>query len=495
MSYFSLTSFSLKDEKSLENDEPRIMHRSSDGFVNATEICKIFKTDIAQWKRLKGTSAFLQQLSLSLGKNITDLITYETLDQEGSSRGTWVHMQIALEIIHWVMPTFQVKMTEKLHELIMNNEIEFSINDDRMMKLKVEMALLLKENETLKTNIITSHVEKKLITEENARLKNEISQITAQRDDEITRRMKIKKKYNALLKKREYQKYPKRSCFYVWKDPSPNYLRHKLGRTKNLNRRFEEERTSLPDFKLVMLVYIEEAKLLETMMLCHFKDKLLESNHEVVVGVSSEEIIVATQRFLNFSRWEYKIEPNISEYNLTPPNEQIHDDVKAMVTEMYEKKIEAEMNPKQSFSCTWPDCTKTYGKKCHLNRHVEQVHKKSSQAQCQECGDILSCAESLRNHMFTHEDKKPVCLHCKKDFSNPQSLNRHIIEIHSDNGQVACPQCGKLITRSNLKIHVRRMHEKSVKFPCEKCGVILSSKANLVYHTKNSCPKSSPESS
>jgi EsV-1-7 cysteine-rich motif/Zinc finger, C2H2 type len=299
------------------------------------------------------------------------------------------------------------------------------------------------------------------------------------------------KTHNALCRKRHYHKYQRQYCFYVWKDPSPNYLRHKLGYSdRGIDGRLEDERTVLPDFKLVMLVYTMKAEFLEKAMLNHFNDKRLEPNHEIISGVSSEEIIVATQKTLDFFKLEYEIEPDISEYNLTPPNEQMNDDVKAMITEILEKKIDAEMNPKQRFPCTWPGCTKSYTKKCHLSRHIKDFHTKTSQVKCPECEMVLSCADSLKSHLLTHEEKKPVCLVCNKELSNQSSLSRHMLSVHGDNGKIACPQCKKLISKSNLRLHIKRIHEKSVQFPCKKCGKVLASKANYDYHVEKVCPDS-----
>jgi KilA-N domain/Zinc finger, C2H2 type len=485
MSYFSLNSLSLKDEQHLEEDEPRISCRSSDGFINATEICRPFKTDIGQWKRLKGTSAFLDKLSTSLQTTVKDLIIYESGSND--QRATWVHMQVALELAHWLIPDFQVKITKRLYELIALGKIELERENDnqavnnawnkKILNLEKETARLLNENKNLK--------------EEVSELKVENSQVKNERDDEIAERMRISRNHNALCRKRHYHKYQRQYCFYVWKDPSPNYLRHKLGYSdRGIDGRLEDERTVLPDFKLVMLVYTMKAEFLEKAMLNHFNDKRLEPNHEIISGVSSEEIIVATQKTLDFFKLEYEIEPDISEYNLTPPNEQMNDDVKAMITEILEKKIDAEMNPKQRFPCTWPGCTKSYTKKCHLSRHIKDFHTKTSQVKCPECEMVLSCADSLKSHLLTHEEKKPVCLVCNKELSNQSSLSRHMLSVHGDNGKIACPQCKKLISKSNLRLHIKRIHEKSVQFPCKKCGKVLASKANYDYHVEKVCPDS-----
>lgn len=453
-------------------------------------MCKAFQTDIGQWKRLKGTSAFLQALSLSLQKCSNDLIMYESgpIDQ----RATWVHPQVAIEIARWLSPHFQVKMTRWIYELASTGKVELGNEKetnivDSAWKRKIEVL----ENEiiSLKNQSEKLMINNQLYSEEVKELKIENSSMKAELDDEKSERIRVEKNHNALLKKRQYHKYQRQYCFYVWRDPSPNYLRHKLGYTdRGIDGRLADERTSVPDFRLVMLVYTMDAETLEGLMLDHFRDKLLEQNHEIVSGVSSEEIIVATKGALNFAKWDHEIEEDLSKYNNTLPKDEIHDEVKTMVTEIFERKLDAEMNPKQRFPCTWPGCTKSYTKKCHLSRHIKDFHTKSSQVKCPECEAVLSCMDSLKSHLLTHEEKKPICSTCNKELSNQSSLSRHMLSAHGDNGKIACPQCKKLISKSNLRLHIKRIHEKSVQFPCEKCGKILASKANYDYHVEKVCP-------
>lgn len=496
MSYTTPFSPLLKEDQTLICNEAKIAYRSSDGFVRVTEMCKVFRTDISQWKRLKGTAAFLDQLAASLQKHRNELIVYESGSNE--QRSTWVHPQVAIEVARWLSPELQVRITKWVYELTSTGKVELgkektSAEIDTVWKQKIS---ILEDEIIALKDINTKLIDNRQCREEEMKeLKTENVQIRAELTEEKTERTRIEKNHNALLKKRQYHKYQRDYCFYVWKDPSPNHLNHKLGYAdKGIDKRLQDERTAFPNFKLVMLVYTMKAKFLEETMLNHFEDKLLELNHEFVSGVSSEEIIVATQKAINFNKLEHEIETDLSKYNLTMPNEEIHPDAKAVVTEMIERQIDSEIQPKERFECTWAGCSKTFSKKCHLYRHVRQIHEKSEQVQCPECHVMLACADSLKSHLLTHEETKPICSICKKEMANKSSLHRHILSMHSDNGKVPCPQCKKLISKSGLRLHIRRVHEKSVEFPCEKCGKILRSKANYDYHVQKVCPNLSPES-
>lgn len=89
-----------------------IVCRSTDGKVNATQLCqagnRLFKT----WHRSEKTRAFLEALSASVLQSIDDLVTYET--GSNKNRATWVHPQVAINIAQWISPIFCVRVTEWL---------------------------------------------------------------------------------------------------------------------------------------------------------------------------------------------------------------------------------------------------------------------------------------------------------------------------------------------------------------------------------------------
>merc|ERR1712035_273875 len=50
-------------------------------------------------------------------------------------------------------------------------------------------------------------------------------------------------------------------------------------------------------------------------------------------------------------------------------------------------------------------------------KHVEQVHKKILEFQCDICGNKFGSRTNLKKHMYTHTKKYPFnCLHCNKGF-------------------------------------------------------------------------------
>ncbi|KLJ06917.1 hypothetical protein EMPG_17600 [Blastomyces silverae] len=56
-------------------------------------------------------------------------------------------------------------------------------------------------------------------------------------------------------------------------------------------------------------------------------------------------------------------------------------------------------NRKLPFKCTAPECTKKFGRKTDLTRHVDSVHKKLREYGCDECGHRFARQDTLRRHL------------------------------------------------------------------------------------------------
>ena len=92
-----------------------IPQRYSDGYVNATEMCKAAGKSFADYNRLIGTKDFMNALSGSVGIP-TDLLAI-TINTGGNySRGTWVHPQVAIHLAQWCSPEFAVAVTQLVLE-------------------------------------------------------------------------------------------------------------------------------------------------------------------------------------------------------------------------------------------------------------------------------------------------------------------------------------------------------------------------------------------
>lgn len=85
--------------------------RASDGYINATAMCKVAGKLMADYRRLASTEAFLQALEADMGIPISDLIQ-SVKGGDPAIQGTWVHPQVAIHMAQWLSPQFAVNVSK-----------------------------------------------------------------------------------------------------------------------------------------------------------------------------------------------------------------------------------------------------------------------------------------------------------------------------------------------------------------------------------------------
>jgi hypothetical protein len=83
--------------------------REIDGYIHATDMCKVGKKRWNDYITNKTTKAFLTALETDTRILVTKLIES---NQGGDAKlqGTWVHPHIAINLAQWVSPMFAVKV-------------------------------------------------------------------------------------------------------------------------------------------------------------------------------------------------------------------------------------------------------------------------------------------------------------------------------------------------------------------------------------------------
>lgn len=96
------------------NDTP-ISRRASDGYVNATAMCKANGKLWGHFFETDRCSQYLEALSETIGKAIVgpDGLVQSTT---GRSGGTWVHPDVATELARWISPAFSVFVNQWFRE-------------------------------------------------------------------------------------------------------------------------------------------------------------------------------------------------------------------------------------------------------------------------------------------------------------------------------------------------------------------------------------------
>lgn len=88
-----------------------VTQRQKDGYINATAMCKAAGKNWADYYRLGGTKAYLDELSADVGIPISTLIQ-SFRGTPASLQGTWVHPQIAINLAQWLSPKFAVRVSK-----------------------------------------------------------------------------------------------------------------------------------------------------------------------------------------------------------------------------------------------------------------------------------------------------------------------------------------------------------------------------------------------
>jgi hypothetical protein len=92
-----------------------IQIRKTDGYINATQLCKAGKRELDVWNRNKVGKEFVKVLGKKLELTRDQLVESITTGLN-EDRKTWVHPQIATHIAQWISPTFAVEVSAWIEE-------------------------------------------------------------------------------------------------------------------------------------------------------------------------------------------------------------------------------------------------------------------------------------------------------------------------------------------------------------------------------------------
>ena len=135
-----------------------------------------------------------------------------------------------------------------------------------------------------------------------------------------------------------------------------------------------------------------------------------------------------------------------------------------------------------------PNCEHMAKTQCDLKRHISAKHTESNPVNCPWCGGYTKHLERhLKMHQCNVPESERVikerskCPLCEKTFHKVEAMKSHIQSIHEKIKNFQCDQCDfKTYNKSNLYGHVKRVHEgRSYKEQCPHCPKIV---VNLEYH-------------
>lgn len=90
------------------------------GYVNATQMCHANNKSWGHYKEKKSTKAYWTALSNDIGIPMSSLVI--EVDGYGSSQGTWIHPEIAIDLAQWVSVEFRIWANRTLMKVMMAQE-------------------------------------------------------------------------------------------------------------------------------------------------------------------------------------------------------------------------------------------------------------------------------------------------------------------------------------------------------------------------------------
>lgn len=109
-----------------------IERRASDGFVNATQMCRAGGVRFNDWYSTSKTKALVEALQSDTSHPVRCPVYTQ---RGGPTQGSWIHPQLATALACWINPKFQLKICEWIEEwkTIKNNQERY---DQELQKLQ-----------------------------------------------------------------------------------------------------------------------------------------------------------------------------------------------------------------------------------------------------------------------------------------------------------------------------------------------------------------------
>lgn len=144
-------------------------------------------------------------------------------------------------------------------------------------------------------------------------------------------------------------------------------------------------------------------------------------------------------------------------------------------------------HPPEAFVC--PFCNYNFDLHSEFEKHSRT--KCGAQLPCAYCDAVLNCAESLNEHIKTHQNEGIFCDICGKQFKRQADFFNHNKHLHTEyfdlicTGDFLCKVCQMILnTKKNIVEHICTTHEDVIKFMCTTCGQTFINDELFTLHTE-----------
>jgi hypothetical protein len=90
----------------------KIRQRETDGYLSATDMCKVFGKLVNDYMRLSHVNEYLEALRCDTGYPVSQLVQIRKGNSSNFEQGTWVHPMVATHLAQWLSPVFSIQVNK-----------------------------------------------------------------------------------------------------------------------------------------------------------------------------------------------------------------------------------------------------------------------------------------------------------------------------------------------------------------------------------------------
>ena len=274
---------------------------------------------------------------------------------------------------------------------------------------------------------------KKTIEEKEA----EITEIKKELVEEQKMVMKTKKSLMATQRRFMYRhKFRINGCVYVLENPDEKYNKFKIGFSKDMNERLEDDRTMIPNIKVRMILYTEHYEVFEKCIKIRYNDQLEMPSHEWVFE-ELEKLIATIKEIDKVNRFSgiLETEEEMNKYNL---------DDKTEVTRKNIPEYYGKLTPK--LARLLPS---------YLVRHDYLLKNDNAPAGNRWCNGWCQDYKLVTDFNMRSEAPMTICLHCENMVD--------LAEIKINAGE---------ITHEQIRKNPASIMLRATDMVCRKCNLV-----------------------
>jgi len=104
-----------------------IEYRKSDGYINATQLCKAGGKKLSHWINLESTKELINVLASDTGIPASLLVDIKKGNSINFEQGTWIHSDLAIQLAQWISSRFALQVSTWIRTLFTNGRVEIDI--------------------------------------------------------------------------------------------------------------------------------------------------------------------------------------------------------------------------------------------------------------------------------------------------------------------------------------------------------------------------------